>query len=98
MTLRGFEVIYLTAPASIKAKPHCMKKMMIDMMRRKKWSTSLGFFSRLVFQELTKFLCESFSYLVASVRGGGPVSKEAYNTLTQHKMSYTYVHKSWLSQ
>ncbi len=33
---------YLTAPASMKANPHCMKKMMIDIMRRKKWSTSLG--------------------------------------------------------
>ena len=34
---------HLTAPASMKAKPHCMKKMMMDMMSRKKWSISFGF-------------------------------------------------------
>jgi hypothetical protein len=33
---------HLTAPASMKANPHCMKKMMMDMMSRKKWSTSFG--------------------------------------------------------
>ena len=26
----------------MKAKPHCMKKMMMDMMSRKKWSISFG--------------------------------------------------------
>ena len=38
-----YQVSYLTAPASMNANPHCMKKMMMDMMSRKKWSISFGF-------------------------------------------------------
>ena len=61
---------YLTAPASMKANPHCMKNMMIDIMSRKKWSTSFGFFPVLLFHLVWKSLCVSFSYLVARDRGG----------------------------
>ena len=42
--LRRMLTVFLerTAPASMKAKPHCMKKMMVESERRKKSSSSMA--------------------------------------------------------
>ena len=60
-----FRCTYLTAPASMKAKPHCMKNIMIDIMSKKKWSTSFGSLSASSF--LLMFVCVVMLSLMVSL-------------------------------
>ncbi len=67
----------LTAPASMNANPHCIKKMMMDMIRRKKWSISCGCLYWLSFRFWLNCLCELLLYRVARTKGKSSSSKNS---------------------
>ena len=80
----------------MKANPHCMKKIIIDIMSKKKWSTFLGNFSCLVLHLSWKWLLVSLSYFVAIALGDSNSMKFENIFLKQKKKEmFSNIHPSW---
>lgn len=70
---------YLTAPASMNANPHCIKKMMMDMMNRKKWSMFSGFLPYFLYLVSVDFVLNKVLFPNGCIRFGVLMEKIRMN-------------------